>query len=123
VSEIEISEAAKQAARELVLPKYFLLDERERLEWLINDVARHFDRFAIAATSTATATVESRVADAVKAERERIIAKLLSHVPKNKWLMEARLREGLEFAASLIVLEPIVSEAISNPQPTPEATT
>jgi len=71
----------------------------------------------------ATAAVEARVADAVRTERERIVAKLLSHVPKSKWLMEARLREGLEFAASLIALEPIVSEAISNPQPTPEATT
>jgi len=72
VSEIEISEAAKQAARELVLPKYFLPDERERLEWLINDVARHFDCFAIAAT----AAVEARVADAVKARDAQLIEAL-----------------------------------------------
>jgi hypothetical protein len=96
------TEAAREAAL-MWLRSFFTIDEA-----LIDQ--GHKDSLAEAFNAHAAA--------AVKAERERIIAMLLGHVPKSKWLMEARLREGLEFAASLIALEPIVSEAISNPPQT-----
>jgi len=78
VSEIEISEADEQFAREYTNlstqdhPPSNMPDLANFGDWEYQLLVRSAAKFRLAAT----AAVESRVADAVKAERERIIANI-----------------------------------------------